>query len=518
MEGEVKKEYFSRIYLKFTQICSQLEVQEDEPDVRIPEKTIRCIWNDQLLKTEQLRSTDSERLEIVFPGYWNFGSGPDFTKAVIKVDGRTYEGDVELHVYSTDWKSHQHSRNPAYDNVILHVFMWKKRGAAEQTAKASVGRPIPRSGAHIFELELKNFLKKGILELNEQLDFNNYPIINKFNHGLCHEPLAKLPKPKLVYLLNAAGDARINTKMNRFHDRIIIHGYEQTFYEGIAEALGYPNNRKPFQALTEILPLATLKNLLPAKITDDEKILHLQAILFGVSGLIGFNAKSLPADDQKYFSALSQLWEKHRSQIRLSPMDASHWKFSGIRPSNYPHRRIAGLCHLIVRHWSQGIFANYMALLKSAVSGTERYIIPAAKTKELRDFFCVESRDYWADHYALGGKKLARPQQLIGTDRSREIIINIAIPIGLIYARAGKSVDLEAGMSHLFQSSKSSTDNKWIRFMKQYIFGNKKELIDLLSSDKQTQGLMQIYQDFCTQNENNCGRCQFPAIVKKYLA
>ena len=250
MESEVRKEHFTSIYLKFTQIYSRLEVQEDEPDARIPEKTIRCIWNDQLLKTKQLQSADGGKLEIIFPGYWNFGSGPDFTKAVIRVDGRTYEGDVELHVYSTDWQTHQHSRNPAYDNVILHVFMWKKRGAGQQmaTQKASVGHSNLQIGAHIFELELKSFLQKPILELDEQLDFNNYPIINKFNHGRCHEPLAKLPKSKLTYLLNAAGDARINTKMNRFHDRVIIHGYEQTFYEGVAEALGYPNNTAPVHA------------------------------------------------------------------------------------------------------------------------------------------------------------------------------------------------------------------------------------------------------------------------------
>ena len=515
MESEVRKEYFTRIYLKFTQAYSQLEVQEDEPDVRIPEKTIRCIWNDQLLKVKQLQTTDGEKLEIVFPGYWNFGGGPDFTKAVIKVAEKTYEGDVELHVYSTDWKSHRHSRNPAYDNVILHVFMWKKRGAQTAAPKVTAGHPGLQHDARIFELELKSFLKKGILELNEQLDFSNYPVINKFNHGLCHEPLRKLPKPKLTHLLNAAGDARINTKMNRFHDRIIIHGYEQIFYEGIAEALGYPNNRKPFQMLAEILPLATLKSLLPARAKDDEKVLHLQAILFGVSGLIGFNTKSLPPDDQKYFATLLQLWGKYRGDICASPIEAEHWKFGGIRPSNYPYRRIAGLSHLIVRHW--GIFADYIEVLKSSVSETGGYTVPAAKIRELRSFFCVESRDYWADHYAPGGKKLAHPQQLIGPDRSREIIINIAIPIGLIYARAGKSVALEAGLSHLFQSSKSTTDNKWIRFMKQYIFGDKKELIDLLTSDKQTQGLMQIYQDFCTQNKNNCQRCQFPTVVEKYF-
>ncbi len=88
----------------------------------------------------------------------------------------------------------------------------------------------------------------------------------------------------------------------------------------------------------------------------------------------------------------------------------------------------------------------------------------------------------------------------------------------MIYARAGKSIPLEAALGFLFQSGKSSADNKQIRFMKQYILGNKADMLQLLSSDKQTQGLMQVYQDFCAQSENNCTRCPFPKIVKEYFA
>ena len=50
--------------------------------------------------------------------------------------------------------------------------------------------------------------------------------------------------------------------------------------------------------------------------------------------------------------------------------------------------------------------------------------------------------------------------------------------------------------------------------MKHYIFGNREEMLQVLRSEKQTQGLMQIYQDFCTQNQNNCLHCQFPNVEK----
>jgi hypothetical protein len=41
------------------------------------------------------------------------------------------------------------------------------------------------------------------------------------------------------------------------------------------------------------------------------------------------------------------------------------------------------------------------------------------------------------------GKTLAQPQQLIGSARSRKIIVNTGLPISQIFARAGKFEELE---------------------------------------------------------------------------
>lgn len=502
------REGFTDAYLKFTHWFSKVQVREETQELRVPEKTIRCIWNDQLFKTKYLLTTDQKDLEIIFPGYWNFGSGPDFKNAAIKVNGETLEGDVELHVYATDWNAHGHSGNPEYDNVILHVFMWKGRGKD----------PRPRQ-ASIHELELKDNLNQGIIELTEKLDFENYPTLNSFNYGRCHEPLAELSANKLENLLSAAGDARIFRKMDRFHDRVIANGYEQTFYEGIAEALGYPHNKQPFQILAEQLPLALIEELAPPKETRADKILRLQALLFGAAGLIEFqrlNPSALLPTDKHYFDKLQRLWEKYRPQLPPSPLQAGNWNFGGIRPANYPYRRIAGLAHLIAEH-PNGIFGDYIKEFKSLIAlwSLKGYTMKTAN--RLFNFFCIEAEDYWSCHYTPGGKELSPSQQLIGANRSREITVNIVLPIALIYARASRSSEMEAALNTIYQSGKGKTDNKMIRFMKHYIFGNKEAMLSTLSTDKQLQGLMQVYQDFCTQNENNCLRCQFPDVITRYF-
>ena len=492
---------FSDAYLKFTHLYNQLQVREEDNTIRVPEKVIRCIWNDQLFCTPSLKTREGQNLEIVYPGYWNFGKGPDFTSATIKVNGKTYEGDVELHVYATDWNAHGHSGNPDFDNVILHVYMWQGRGKEPRGKR----QDLP------FQFEIKDYLTKGILDLNDELDFENYPVLNHCNFGLCHQPLAELSQEKLTQLLNAAGEARVFTKMERFHDSIIIEGYEQTFYRGVAEALGYPENKQPFQVLADTLPLSELTSLVPAKASKNEKVLHYQALLFGFSGLMNNENKA-------GFRKLLPIWKACRDRVPRSPLTKKDWCFRAIRPANYPYRRLAGLAHLIGRHEKTGMFADFMGSYQKILTSSGDKIPDKKTLNAFNNFFCVASDDYWANHYTPDGKTLSQCQQLVGSARSREIIINIGLPIGLIFARAGKFIDLEKGLNALFQTGKKTSDNKLLRFMKHCIFGNREEMLQVLRSEKQIQGLMQIYQDFCTQNQNNCLHCPFPDVVKKYFS
>jgi hypothetical protein len=514
---KTEEHIFTDRYLKFTQLYTRTHVEE-EPEERVPEKVIRCVWNDQLIKAEALKTTDGQPLEVVFPGYWNFGSGPDFKSAAIRIDGKLHEGDVELHVYGCDWKAHGHSDNNEYDNVILHVFMWKGRGR-KQMADRQADETQNLSRPHIHELELKNYLKQGILQLNEQLDFDSYPLLNQFNTGLCHNPLARLTQEKFTALLKSAGDARIQTKMDRFHDRIITKGYEQTFYEGVAEAMGYPSNKQPFRTLAENVPLEEIQQLVPAKSSYKDTVRLIQALLFGVSGLIDFEdlPKGSSAKDRTYFSDLQKTWEKHQKKFTDRIIDRKEWKFGKMRPANFPYRRVAALSHLIARHWESGLFADTLECLQSTLpTALEKGYTGATRNKVLH-FFCLEADDYWAWHYTPDGKKIAAKQQLVGPDRSREITINIVLPIGLIYARASKSAPLEKALGLLFQTKTRATDNQWIRFMSHYILGDKERLLKELDSDRKTQGLMQVYQDYCTRNQNNCLRCQFPSVVERYF-
>ena len=82
------------------------------------------IWSKLQFNSLSLITEEGAKIEILFPGKININSGPDFQNAKIKIDGVLWFGTVELHVRSSDWKKHQHQKNLAYENVILHV-IWE---------------------------------------------------------------------------------------------------------------------------------------------------------------------------------------------------------------------------------------------------------------------------------------------------------------------------------------------------------------------------------------------------------
>ena len=173
-----------------------------EKKVEVPQKVLRCIWDEQLIRAEALETRAGEALEIVFPGHWNFGPGPDFKNAAIKVDGKTLEGDVVLNVYRPD--ALPVGPGGEFENAILSVYLW------EGPAPHSMAKGTPH------ELQLKGRLTRGILELNDTLDFDSYPVLTQYDYGRCHKPLSRLSEEKLTRLLDAAGEARVQVEMDRF--------------------------------------------------------------------------------------------------------------------------------------------------------------------------------------------------------------------------------------------------------------------------------------------------------------
>ncbi|MBQ3809008.1 MAG: DUF2851 family protein, partial [Kiritimatiellae bacterium] len=92
--------------------------EEPETDgVAWNERHLQCIWADARLRPAALATTGGEPVEVLSPGVWNGGPGPDVRGAVRRIGGRRAAGDVEIHVRPSDWAAHGHGGDPRYDRV-----------------------------------------------------------------------------------------------------------------------------------------------------------------------------------------------------------------------------------------------------------------------------------------------------------------------------------------------------------------------------------------------------------------
>ena len=62
------------------------------------EEFLHYVWKQQLFSKTSLKSVDLKSVEIIFPGFYNTNSGPDFLNAKIKIEQILWVGNLEIHV------------------------------------------------------------------------------------------------------------------------------------------------------------------------------------------------------------------------------------------------------------------------------------------------------------------------------------------------------------------------------------------------------------------------------------
>lgn len=88
----------------------------------INEEALQLLIHEFLSDPSVTRQTASgKRLQILSPGRINHHSGPDFIDIALLINGSIIVGDAEFHRKSSEWVQHNHSGDPAYSSVVLHI-------------------------------------------------------------------------------------------------------------------------------------------------------------------------------------------------------------------------------------------------------------------------------------------------------------------------------------------------------------------------------------------------------------
>lgn len=465
-----------------------LLVREKAPE-RVTERLVRCIWLDQLIKKNRLKILDGRRIRIISPGWWNTGEGADFRQAEIEIEGKRLKGEIEAHVYTSDWKGHGHHRDPRYGKIILHVALWDDRD--KKSIRDIKNRTIP-------QLILSPYLSNDLTTLKESISPEKYPLVSSADFGPCYPEIKEVDSERITQFLNLAGDARILEKAEYLRKRADRIGWEGSLYEGIMIGLGYKGLKGEFLELARRVTMKDARSILQ-KATAKEKAKGLQALFFGASGLLPqVPQKGYDRESTRYLQELRELWEGMFERFQTRVMESQGWSSLQVRPANLPSRRIAGMSHFLAKYSNKNIFSFF----KKAI------VNQGALLECLTKIFNPEGEDYWNYRYTWGGRRKKRPVRLIGKERVVITLINALIPAMLAYARKKKDRGLEEILYRIYTSQPSSGDDRITKFVIHHLFGRKK-----INSARHQQALYQIFNDYCGNEKVGCTHCNLTTIL-----
>lgn len=471
---------------------------------KVKEQLVNCIWSEQLLKKDKLYTEDGLRIEIISTGIWNLEEGPDFKDAEILLEGKgIVKGDVEIHVCAGDWARHGHSKQKEYEKVCLHVFMWNDRKEKYVVIR---NHRIP-------QLELYGFLKYELDTLADMIDIENYPHTGSANAGPCQKRMSaiSLDDEWMGQFLDYAGDERILVKTDRVVKQLKTKTFEQVLYESILESLGYKNNKEQFKYLGTIVTINEIRRLIPSDISINERSKKIQALLFGMSGLLpSQRSKYASARDKhtiQYIADIELIWSEIRNDINNKPMDGELWSFKYSRPGNYPIRRIAAISRLVSGNYETGIFRVILASFEKTDNSKSETDQIRTIIENTESVFLELYDEFWSYYYTFGGKRLKKKGRLIGNERASVILINIIIPVLLTYARKREDRQLEEKLFKAFKQYSKLSPNNITRFMGYRILGNNSQKVNVVNSARRQQGLLQIFKDFCESDDVACEEC-----------
>jgi len=200
------------------------------------EDFLAWVWKHQQFKNIQLFTTEGHQIKIIDPGMINSDSGPDYFNSRIIIDGIEWIGNVEIHNKSSEWYTHRHHKDPAYDNVILHL-IYKN----DQPCFDSKNRMIPA------------------LELKELIDPNTYSkykrLVDPMKVISCKEQLHLINKVNITSWMDRLLVERLSVKVQRIEElhNSGIRSSADMLYHLLARNFGFGVNNEPFSMLARTL-------------------------------------------------------------------------------------------------------------------------------------------------------------------------------------------------------------------------------------------------------------------------
>ena len=328
------------------------------------EQILQYAWKYRLFNQSDLRTTDGHNFEILDVGIHNSDGGPDFFNAKIKYNDTVWAGNVEIHNNSSDWYLHSHHKDKKYDSVILNV--------------------VTNHDSEIYRTN-GDKITQFIIDVPSKI-INDYKFLSNESKSLipCSMRLCEIPSIYVEDWKTSLVSERLNNKADHFRNLVdhFTGDWNAAFYVLFSRSFGTGINSDSFERLTRATPLNFLKRHI-------DSILQTEAILLGQAGLLD--------DDLQlaYYKILKREYSILKSKFSLKPIERSSWQFFRLRPTAFPHLRIAMLSAVL--HKNTDIFSLITELKKEDMF------------ENINKLFKITPNPYWENHYNFNENETTQP-------------------------------------------------------------------------------------------------------------
>ena len=422
------------------------------------ETLLHHIWNFKKFDFLNATTQQGQQLIISSVGIHNTTqSGPDFFNAKLKIDDQLWAGNVELHLKSSDWYAHRHEKDPAYDNVILHV-VWEH----DVEIYRKDGQPIPT-------LTLKELVSESLLRKAQKL------LSNKTKWIACEDEFPLIEEFTLSHWLERMYLERLEEKSNEI-ERLVEQtqsNWEEVLFLMLAKNFGLNVNGSFFYNALQSLPFNVF-------LKTRHNRFQLEALVFGQCNLLQAN------EEVFYVNSLLKEYNYLVKKFKLENHSTETPKFFRLRPDNFPTIRLAQFVELYASN--SNLFSK---------------IIECTTLQEIETVFKIEVSEFWQTHYSFTSSHKQKKKQLSKAFVTL-LIINTIIPLTFFY---NKKNGLE-----------NTTIINWMRLLPLELNNITKGYIAIYPSLNAnalcSQGLIHMKRNYC--DKLKCLNCEIGLkIIKK---
>ncbi len=415
------------------------------------EDLLQFIWKQQAY-TNVCKTISGKAFEVIHPGEHNMDAGPDFFNARIKIDGTIWAGNVEIHTKTSEWNNHKHQNDPAYNNVILHVVAENDKVISTQDGREP----------ETWVMDFPDAYSNAWIDLLQSLRW--IP---------CEHLIHTIRPLDILMWMQRLAVERLEYKAKDIQNELMPDNpdMDTMFFRTLTRYFGFNTNQIPFDMLGKSLKWQQIAK-------HRSNLTQIEALLFGQAGFLAGELKD------SYFMSLKREYKLLKTKFNLQPIDAQLWKFSRMRPGNFPSIRIAQLAMLL--HQNERFFSK---------------ILESNSLPHLEALFNTEVSDYWKSHYRFGEESKTQKKRL-GKSSRETLLINAIIPMLFLYGDIKKDQILKDKAIHFLEDIKAENNSiirKWA------------DLGIEAENAMETQSLIHLKKHYC--NPKKCLNCQIGQIL-----